>query len=136
MIQSFIEAPTWKAVVIIIGILAICILMITKYFVDENKRRRDAYLEAKKIKEQQNKIAEKLQYDASLALRQNMDTMFEQDFEDFTIYIEEKRYSNVLMNIPRKYHHELGVFIYNEELNAEDRAARIISILKDISNGL
>jgi len=136
LIETFIQAPTWKAVVIIIGILGVCFLIIAKYFFDENKRRKEAFLEAQKIKKEQAETAERLQRDASIALIENMDSAFEQDFQDFKRYIDEKKFSSILMNIPRQYHQEIGTFLYNEDLNSQDRAARIINIFKDIRDGI
>jgi len=134
LIETFINAPTWKAVVIIVGIVAICVLMIAKYFYDENKRRKEAFVEAKRIKKEQYELTERLQRDASEAFRLNMDTAFKQDYEDFSRYIKDKKYSSVLMNIPGELHEEVGKHLYREELDEYDRAARIINILKRVSN--
>ena len=53
-ITTFVAAPTWKAIVTIVGVVLLCLVyltaFITKYLYDKNKRETDAYEEALRIR--------------------------------------------------------------------------------------
>ena len=110
--------------------LAAAILVIAKYFMERGAREKEAYLLDQKVKQVQLENLARMQKDAATALISNMDLSYKQDYEYFTQKIKEQRYSSVYVKIAAKFHTSLAGFIYDETLSAEERAARIILLIK------
>lgn len=129
-LNTFMTAPTWKAFIVIIGMIAMCIIYITKFFYNENKRREEAYQKHLEDTDTQNETTKKLQQDASSAFLENMETAWEQDYEYYKEKIEEKKYSAVLVKINPKHYEEIKSILYDETLTASERSSLIILKIK------
>lgn len=129
-IDTFMAAPTWKALVGIIGLIAVCALTIARYFWKEDLRREEAFKKAEADRNKQSALLEQVQKDASAALRLNMDIVYKQDYDYFVKMIPLKKYPEVLLKIAPIYFDKIATFLYNETLTPEDRAARILLIIK------
>lgn len=131
VILAFIEAPTWKAVVVIVGIIALCMFYIALYFYKENKRREEAYKEAIRVKQLQEKNIERMQLEVSQAIKQNMDVAYKQDFDYYKDCITQGKYLLVWGKIPAVFREKVLEFIYREDLSPEDKSARIIQVVRN-----
>lgn len=130
MIMSFIDAPTWKIALMLVGILAMCILLITRYFHNRNKREELAWEEAQKVKKQQIEITLRVQKDSANALIQNLNTSYKLDFDFFVEAITNKSYEKIYTRLHETLHEKVGSFLYNEELTPNVRAASLIRLMK------
>lgn len=117
---------------IFIGIvaLAMAMLMIAKYFAEKGKREDEAYKTDLRIKTEQATNLARIQKDAATSLATNLDLAYKQDYEYFVVKIKAEKYDAVCAKIAPKFHVELSKFIYDTALPAEERAARIIMVIK------
>ena len=126
LMASFIEAPTWKALAIVVGILAMAALMIAKYFWDENKRKENAYREAMKVREEQNKNLQRLQQETTQAFLANIDAAYKQDFEYYRDKIAQNKTADIWGKVPYELQEEVTRFVFRDDLKPEEKSARII----------
>lgn len=122
--------PTIGAIFVGIVALAIAVMLIARYFFERGKREKDAYLLDQKIRTEQTENLARMQKDASTGLINNMDINYKQDYEYFVKKIKEEKYDSVYVKIAPKFHTSLAEFIYNKELSAEERSARVIIIIR------
>lgn len=116
------------AIFVVLVSIAIAIILISKYFLDENKRRNEAYLESKRLELEHNTNAQKLANDYAKAAGDLLGEEYRKDYERYCVQIANKDFS-FLVKIAKEYHAEIALFLYNETIAASDRAARIIHIV-------
>lgn len=117
---------------IFVGIvaLAIALLLIAKYFMDRGVREREAYETDLRVRKLQAENLSRMQRDATIALISNMDLSYKQDYEYFVLKIRDGKYEAVYVKINPKFHEKLVTFLYDAALTPEERAARVILVIK------
>lgn len=126
----------WPAVgAIFVALIVVCaaVLQIAAFFRGEAQRRAEAYAEAIRIRQQQLEITEKVQRDASQALKDNMDAAYQDDYRYYIKQLTAKNYPAIWGKIPLKAMDAVGKIVYSEDIAPEDRAARIILVLKQLA---
>jgi hypothetical protein len=114
--------------------LAIGLLLIAAVMNSREKRERAAYEYDLTIRKIQAENLERIQRDASQALMQNMDSKYKEDYKIFTAAIAEKKYERVCVKCDSRFHETIANFLYDEKLSAEDRAARVILVIRPQRN--
>jgi hypothetical protein len=127
---AFIQAPTVKAAVCLVGVLAIACLVIAKYFLDRNQREKEAYVEALRIKKIQEANLQRMQIDASQGLVENLDTAYQQDYDYHVKMIKAQTYKAVYAKIAPQFYDNVSTIIYREDLTPEQKAALIINLIR------
>lgn len=130
VILSFLGAPTWKAGIAIVGIIAMCILSIAKYFWDRNAREKEAYEYSLKVRLEQEKNTARMQKDAAESLMLNMDIAYQQDYEFYIQKISEGDFKAVYPKTPVQFHEKIATFLYRDDLSSAVRAAMIIDVVR------
>lgn len=130
LIQSLADAPSLKAILIVIGIVVSCVLYITKYYYDKNKREKFLLEQDQNIKKEQTEVAHRLQMDISEAIIRSLDVAYQMDFDFYKKKIEKEDYVSVFLKLPSDYREEVKTFLYDKSLTAEHRSALIINQLK------
>jgi len=130
LVEAFIAAPTWKAIVILVGVLCLCVLMIAKYFWDRNKREEEAYKETIRIKKEQEENIWRVQRDSLASYIIGLDIAYQQDYNYYVQKIKDNKYAAVFMKVSDKFHDEIGNFLYSEKLTPEQKAGLIIKTVR------
>jgi len=114
-----------------IVMLVMGILVIAKYFFDKNKRETEAYKTDIETRQRQSELLERAQHDAASSMRDNLAGAYADDYKLYVKMITKEDYS-FLGNgkIPLKCIDEISHFVYNKDLAVEDRASRIILVVK------
>ena len=133
IVTTFMDAPTGKAIIGLIGIVLIIGLVIAKYFWDKNKREKLSWkltyeTEIKKLED-----TVKAQEHSVGALVQGMETLEKRNYDYFVTNIKLKKYDSVYYKVHESKHLELKEFLYNESLSAEARAALVVRIVRNES---
>jgi hypothetical protein len=105
---------------------------IAKYFENEDKRRREAYEYDLKVRNQQAENTARMQRDATQALLDNMDLTYGQDYNYCLQKIREQKYPAVYAKFNTKFQEQIAAFLYDETLTPEQRAARVILVVRPI----
>jgi uncharacterized membrane protein len=113
------------AIFVVFIAIAISLLLISKYFADENKRRDEAYKESKRLEHEHNANLQRIAVDYAKAAGELLSEEYRKDYELYSKLLANKDYS-FLAKIAKVYHNELAGFIYDESIAPRDRAARII----------
>lgn len=117
---------------VFVGLIAlvIAILLIAKYFLEKGAREKEAYLTDLKIRQTQEENLARMQKDATSAFLSNMDISYAQDYQYFIQMIKAEKYDAVYAKVASKFHEGIAQFIYDTSISAEDRAARVIMLVK------
>lgn len=129
MISTFMDAPTWKAIIMCIGIVLICILYIAKYFFDKNKRESEAYEFSLKIRKEQEANLLKLQIDSSQALIDNMDINNKLNYDYFVQQLKKDNHKAIYYKVHASLHEKVSDFLYNEKLTPEQKSALVVKLM-------
>lgn len=117
---------------IFVGIiaLALALLIIAKYYADKGAREKEAYETDMKVRQIQAINLTRMQKDAASSLLDNMDLSYRQDYDYYVQKIGEGKFDAVYVKINPKFYTELSTFIYDQSIPPEQRAARVILIVK------
>lgn len=129
-LESFMAAPTWKAVVVLIGLALICVLIITKYFYDKNKREAEAWKEDQRIRKEQKEILLTTQKKSKLALVASMDTAFRVLYERIVERIKTDQTELIYFLMRDEFHVEITEILMSIELTPEEKSAQIIKVIR------
>ena len=111
-------------------LLVLAILSIAKYFKNEDIRREAAYQESLRIKAEQDKNLARLQQETTQAFLDNIDAAYKQDYEYYRDKITQGKYAAIWGKIPPLLQEEIAAFVYKDDLKPEEKAAKIILIVR------
>jgi len=117
---------------IFVGVVGIAIaaLLIAKYFFDRGAREAAAYALNLQIQQTQAENLARMQQDATTAFLSNMAITYQQDYQYFIQMIKGNTFEGIYAKIAPQFHTQIAQFIYDQTISPEERAARVIMIVK------
>ena len=121
--------------VAVIG-LTLAVLLIAKYFVNKGAQETAAYQAQLQTQLTQNSNLAKMQVDAAQALINNMNTLYQQDYDYFVQMLGANNYVAIYAKLDVQFHTKIAGFIYDATIPATQKAASIIHLMQAVSGSV